>query len=361
MKKTILNKIHKKLGAKMGQFAGYEMPIQYSGVKQEHLNVRNNVGVFDVSHMGEFIISGPNAENLLQKICSNDIQKINVGQAQYNCLPNEKGGIIDDLIIYRTKKEEYLLVVNASNIQKDWNWIKKWNLIFNAKINDISDDTCLIAIQGPNSMKLVKKLSKIKFLPYYTNTNSTFADVSNILIASTGYTGSSGVEIYCKKKNAVKIWNSILDAGKSINITPVGLAARDTLRIEMGYCLYGNEIDDKISPIMAGLNWITKTNQNSVGSEKFKFEITNGTKKKLIGLKLIEKGIPRSGYRIFNNRDIEIGFITSGTHSPCLEIGIGLGYVDSNYSHLGTQIYVEIRNRKIKGEISKLPFINTQL
>tara|TARA_Y100000816_G_scaffold291896_1_gene284863 strand:+ start:4001 stop:5125 length:1125 start_codon:yes stop_codon:yes gene_type:complete len=360
MKKTILNEIHKELGAKMGEFAGYEMPIQYAGVKHEHLNVRNNVGVFDVSHMGEFVVSGPNAEKLLQKICSNDIQKIKVGQAQYNCLPNEKGGVIDDLIIYRTKKEEYLLVVNASNIKKDWNWIIKWNLIYNAEINDISDETCLIAIQGPNAMKLVKKLSKIDSLPYYTSINSTFADVSNTLIASTGYTGSGGVEIYCKEKNAIKIWNSIIDAGKYINIMPVGLAARDTLRIEMGYCLYGNEINDKISPIMARLNWITKTNKNSIGSKKFKFEITNGTNKKLIGLKLIEKGIPRSGYRIFNTRGTVIGFITSGTHSPSLEIGIGLGYVDSNYSSVGTYVYVEIRNKKIKGQISKLPFINTQ-
>jgi len=361
MKKTILNNIHKKLGAKMGVFAGYEMPIQYSGVKKEHLTVRNNVGIFDVSHMGEFVISGPNAIKLLQKICSNDIKKITIGQAQYNYFPNNKGGVMDDLIIYRTKKEEYFLVVNASNIEKNWKWIKEWNSIFEAQIEDISDNTCLIAVQGPNSMKIVKKLSKIESLKYYKHITTTFAEIPNILVASTGYTGSGGVEIYCKKKNAIEIWSSILDAGKPLNAIPVGLAARNTLRIEMGYCLYGNEIDDEISPISAGLQWITNTNKNSINCKNLESEIMNGTKRKLIGLKLLEKGVPRSGYKILNEKKLEIGYITSGTHSPSIEIGIGLGFIDSDYSSIGTVVYIQIRNKKLKAEVAKLPFVNIEL
>ena len=361
MKKTILNNIHKKLGAKMGVFAGYEMPIQYSGVKNEHLSVRNNAGIFDVSHMGEFIISGPCAIKLLQKICSNDIKKIAIGQAQYNYFPNNKGGVIDDLIIYRTKKEEYLLVVNASNIEKNWKWIKKWNSIFKARIEDVSENTCLIAIQGPNSMKIVKKLSKIESLEYYKHVTTTFAEKPNILVASTGYTGSGGVEIYCKRNDAIEIWASILNVGKPLNAIPVGLAARNTLRIEMGYCLYGNEINDEISPISAGLQWITNTNKNSVNCKNLESEIINGTDRKLIGLKLSEKGIPRSGYKIFNKNDFEIGYITSGTHSPSLGIGVGLGFVDSNYSSIGTDICIQVRNKKLKAKISKLPFINIEL
>jgi len=345
----------------MGPFAGYEMPIQYSGVKNEHLSVRSNVGIFDVSHMGEFLISGLNAINLLQKICSNNIKKIEVGQAQYNYFPNESGGVIDDLIIYRTKKEEYLLVVNASNIEKNWRWINKWNLKFNAKIDNISEETCLIAIQGPNSMKIVNKLADIKDLKYYRHTTTDFAGIPNTLISSTGYTGSGGVEIYCNKNNAIEIWTSIFDAGNFLNVIPVGLAARNTLRIEMGYCLYGNEINEKTSPISAGLSWITNTNKNSVNIEQLKFEKLNGTNKKLIGLQLVDKGIPRSGYKIYDKFGVEIGHISSGTHSPSLEIGIGLGYVNTDSCDVGTDVYIEVRNKKLKAKISKLPFVKNQL
>jgi len=359
MKKTILNSVHKKLGAKMAPFGGYEMPIQYTGVKNEHLAVRNNVGVFDVSHMGEFIVEGPNALELLQKVCSNNIEKINIGNAQYNCFPNENGGIVDDLIVYRIEDYKYFLVVNASNIEKDWKWISKWNKHFNAKINNISNQISLLAIQGPQAIEVIQNLSvaDLNTLPYYSHVTTNFAGNENVLIATTGYTGSGGVEVFCKNDDVLKIWESVFNAGESSNIVPVGLAARDTLRIEMGYCLYGNEINDDTSPIMAGLKWITKTSSGCINNEQFKKEKIYGTEKKLIGVKILERGIPRSGYKIFSDLNVEIGFISSGTHSPSLEIGIGMGYVNSKYSGIGTQVYVEIRERKIKASIVKLPFI----
>jgi len=345
MTKTILNSIHKNLGAKMAPFGGYEMPIQYTGVKKEHLAVRNSVGVFDVSHMGEFTVEGSNSLNLLQKICSNDIEKIKIGKAQYNCLPNEKGGVVDDLIIYRIEKYKYFLVVNASNIDKDWKWISKWNKQFKAKINNISSQISLLAIQGPKAIEVAQRLSKadLNSLSYYSHITTTFAGKKNVIVATTGYTGSGGVEVYCKNEDAIEIWKLVFEAGQKFNIIPVGLAARDTLRTEMGYCLYGNEINDQTSPIMAGLEWITKPSSGCLNNKQFKNEILNGTEKKIVGLKVSERGIPRSGHKIFNDLNFEIGFITSGTHSPSLNIG--------------TDLYIEIRKKKIKALIVKLPFM----
>tara|TARA_B100000780_G_C21094451_1_gene441270 strand:- start:252 stop:1334 length:1083 start_codon:yes stop_codon:yes gene_type:complete len=358
MKKTILYNIHLDLGAKIAPFGGYEMPIQYTGVKNEHLAVRNSVGVFDVSHMGEFTVEGPSSLKLLQKICSNDIEKIKIGKAQYNCLPNENGGIIDDLIIYRVKEFKYFLVVNASNIEKDWKWITKWNKQFKAKINNISNQISLLAIQGPKAIEVVQNLteSDLNSLPYYSHVTTSFAGKKDVLVATTGYTGSGGVEVYCKNEDAIEIWKLIFKAGQKFNIIPVGLAARDTLRTEMGYCLYGNEINDQTSPISAGLGWITKPSSGCINNKQFENEILNGTDKKIIGLKVSERGIPRSGYKIFNNKNIEIGFISSGTHSPSLKIGIGLGFVNSEYSSIGTELYIEIRSKKVKASIVNLPF-----
>ena len=358
MKKTILYNIHLDLGAKIAPFGGYEMPIQYTGVKNEHLAVRNSVGVFDVSHMGEFTVEGPSSLKLLQKICSNDIEKIKIGKAQYNCLPNENGGIIDDLIIYRVKEFKYFLVVNASNIEKDWKWITKWNKQFKAKINNISNQISLLAIQGPKAIEVVQNLteSDLNSLPYYSHVTTSFAGKKDVLVATTGYTGSGGVEVYCKNEDAIEIWKLIFKAGQKFNIIPVGLAARDTLRTEMGYCLYGNEINDQTSPISAGLGWITKPSSGCINNKQFENEILNGTDKKIIGLKVSERGIPRSGYKIFNNKNIEIGFISSGTHSPSLKIGIGLGFVNSEYSSIGTELHIEIRSKKVKASIVNLPF-----
>ena len=358
MKKTILYNIHLDLGAKIAPFGGYEMPIQYTGVKNEHLAVRNSVGVFDVSHMGEFTVEGPSSLKLLQKICSNDIEKIKIGKAQYNCLPNENGGIIDDLIIYRVKEFKYFLVVNASNIEKDWKWITKWNKQFKAKINNISNQISLLAIQGPKAIEVVQNLteSDLNSLSYYSHVTTSFAGKKDVLVATTGYTGSGGVEVYCKNEDAIEIWKLIFKAGQKFNIIPVGLAARDTLRTEMGYCLYGNEINDQTSPISAGLGWITKPSSGCINNKQFENEKLNGTGKKIIGLKVSERGIPRSGYKIFNNKNIEIGFISSGTHSPSLKIGIGLGFVNSEYSSIGTELYIEIRSKKVKASIVNLPF-----
>ena len=359
MKKTVLNSIHISLGAKMVSFGGFEMPIQYTGVKNEHIAVRHSVGVFDVSHMGEFLIEGLNSLKLLQKICSNDIKKLKVGKAQYNCLPNETGGIVDDLIVYRLKKHKYFLVMNASNIDKDWKWICKWNEQIKAKISNISDHMSLIAIQGPLGIKVAQYLSDgdLNSLSNYSHLTTNFAGKENVLVATTGYTGSGGVEVYCKNEDTIEIWKSIFKVGGKHNIIPVGLAARDTLRTEMGYCLYGNEINDQTSPIMAGLEWITKPSSGCLNNKQFKNEILNGTEKKIVGLKVSERGIPRSGHKIFNDLNFEIGFITSGTHSPSLNIGIGIGYVDSKYSSIGTDLYVEIRKKKIKALIVKLPFM----
>ena len=344
MKKTTLYNTHLELNAKMTSFGGFEMPIQYSGVKKEHLTVRNNLGVFDVSHMGEFYVSGPNALPLLQYICSNDISKISVGKAQYNYFPNETGGIVDDLIIYRIEESSYLLVVNASNILKDWKWIQKHNTSFNAKIEDRSEITALLAIQGPKALEAMQKLtsSRLDELPYYAHTQGTFAGCENTLIATTGYTGAGGIEIYFPSEKAPLVWGAVLEAGESFGIAPIGLAARDTLRTEMGYCLYGNEINDTSSPIAAGLKWISKPEKGCINATQISSEISNGTAKKLIGFLMESRAIPRSGHTLVDKENNIIGQVSSGTQSPTLVKGIGMGYVDIDFAKPRTEIGVPI-------------------
>ena len=359
MKFTPFYKIHKCLNAKMGLFGGYQMPIQYSGgVKEEHMSVRENLGVFDVSHMGEFVIYGPNSFKLLQYICSNDIKKLFPGKAQYNYLPNDNGGIIDDLIVYQLKKDKYLLVVNASNIEKDWKWINKCNKDFNAKISNISDQTALLAIQGPKAIEAMQPLCNInlKDLGNFFHKNSRFAGFDNILVAKTGYTGSGGIEIYFDTRYAEKIWDKIMIAGNSFGISPIGLAARDTLRIEMGYCLYGHEINETTSPISAGLGWITKTETEFINYESHQKSIECGTDIKLIAFEMDARGIPRSGYCIFDEKENLIGKVTSGTQSPLLNKGIGMGYVKSNFSANGKNLYIGIREKFIPCTVVKPPF-----
>ena len=358
MKNTALTDEHIKLGAKIVPFAGYNMPVQYEGVNIEHENVRNSLGVFDVSHMGEFTLKGPRALDLIQKISSNDASVLIDGKAQYSCMPNGKGGIVDDLIIYKINDESYFLVVNASNIEKDWKWVNKYNKHYENKISNISDETSLIAIQGPKTMEIIKEfiIDDISLLKNYSHITSTFCGVENVLISTTGYTGSGGVEIYCKNNDAVKIWETIFNSKKN-NLIPVGLAARDTLRIEMGYCLYGNEINDSTSPIMAGLSWITKPSTGCINSKKFEKEIIEGTRQNLVGIIMTEKGIPRSGYHLTNRDNIKIGQITSGTFSPKLNKGIAIAYIDSKYNNYENEIFIDIRNKKFKVNLVKLPFI----
>ena len=361
MKKTTLYNTHLELNAKMTSFGGFEMPIQYSGVKKEHLTVRNNLGVFDVSHMGEFYVSGPNALPLLQYVCSNDISKISVGKAQYNYLPNETGGIVDDLIIYRIEESSYLLVVNASNILKDWKWIQKHNTSFNAKIEDRSEITALLAIQGPKALEAMQKLtsSRLDELPYYAHTQGTFAGCENTLIATTGYTGAGGIEIYFPSEKAPLVWGAVLEAGESFGIAPIGLAARDTLRTEMGYCLYGNEINDTSSPIAAGLKWISKPEKGCINATQISSEISNGTAKKLIGFLMESRAIPRSGHTLVDKENNIIGQVSSGTQSPTLVQGIGMGYVDTDFAKPRTEIGVQIRGKNCPAKVVKLPFIES--
>ncbi|MDG2396677.1 MAG: glycine cleavage system aminomethyltransferase GcvT [Flavobacteriaceae bacterium] len=359
MKKTSLNKIHHNLGAKMVQFAGFEMPILYKGINLEHKAVRKSIGLFDVSHMGEFFIEGENAKQLLQKLCSNDISKLICGKAQYNYFPNKNGGVIDDLIVYKLEENKYLLVVNASNIEKNWNWIKKYNYEYNAEIKNLSDDYSLLAIQGPLAIDAMQKLTNfdLNIIPNYSFKIDTFAGIKNTIIATTGYTGSGGLEIYLKNEKAESAWNSIMKAGASFGIEPVGLGARDTLRIEMGFCLYGNEINENQSPIEAGLSWITKPEKKCINYKSLKKEMLLVPKKKLIGFELIEKGIPRKDYSILNLNKKNIGFVSSGTYSPSLEKGIGLGYIYSNSINIRNQIYIQIRNKLVKANQVAIPFI----
>ena len=359
MKKTALHKSHLALNAKMGTFAGFEMPIQYSGVTKEHLAVRKNLGVFDVSHMGEFNISGPNSFGLLQRICSNDISKIAIGKAQYNYLPNRSGGIIDDLIVYRLDQESYLLVVNASNIEKDWKWIKKHNKEFRAHLEDCSKNTALLAIQGPKALLAMQSLTDypLNSLEFYSHTKANFACCEGVIIATTGYTGSGGIEIYFPVKQAELIWNAVLNAGKIYGIVPAGLAARDTLRTEMGYCLYGNEINETSSPIEAGLSWISKTETGFINSKYIADQKANGIERKLIGFEMNMRAIPRSGYTIVSIKGVVIGRVTSGTQSPSISKGIGLGYIKKSYSRTGTEIGILIRERIYTAHVVKLPFI----
>ncbi|WP_442845260.1 glycine cleavage system aminomethyltransferase GcvT [Leeuwenhoekiella sp. H156] len=357
MKTTALTKIHESLGAKMVPFAGYNMPVSYEGVNAEHETVRKGVGVFDVSHMGEFLAIGEKALDLLQKVCSNDISKIQVGGAQYNCMPNAEGGIVDDLIVYRIRENEYLLVVNASNIEKDWDWISSHNS-FGVELKNISDNFSLLAIQGPKAIEAMQSLTDtdLSAIKFYNFEVAPFAGIDHVIISATGYTGSGGFEIYCHNEYAEQLWNKVFEAGKDFGIKPIGLAARDTLRLEMGYCLYGNDINDTTSPIEAGLGWITKFTKDFVNSEALKAEKENGPERKLVGFELTERGIPRHDYEIVDAEGNNIGIVTSGTMSPSLSKGIGLGYVKTAYSKPESDIFIKVRNKNIPAKVVKLPF-----
>lgn len=357
MKKTALTHIHQSLGAKMVPFAGYEMPVQYKGVNHEHEVVRKGVGVFDVSHMGEFLISGPHAMELIQKISSNDATKLKIGKAQYSCMPNDKGGIVDDLIIYQIKENQYLLVVNASNIQKDWDWISAHNSM-GAEMRDISDDYSLLAIQGPKAVDAMQSLTSVDLasIPFYHFEVADFAGIEHVIISATGYTGSGGFEIYCKNSEAEEVWDKVLKAGEDYGIEPIGLAARDTLRLEMGYCLYGNDIDDTTSPIEAGLGWITKFTKDFVNAEALQKQKEEGPSKKLIGFELTEKGIPRKDYEIVDGEGNPIGRVTSGTMSPSTKKAIGLGYVNVSHTSPDSEIFIQIRKKRVSAKVVKPPF-----
>jgi aminomethyltransferase len=361
MKDTPFTQKHIALGAKMAEFAGYNMPISYSGINDEHAAVRNNAGVFDVSHMGEFILKGEDALDLIQRVTTNDAAKLTDGKAQYSCLPNNDGGIVDDLIVYCLEENRsYMLVVNASNIEKDWNWISKFN-DKKVEMHNISDKTCLLAIQGPNATKILQPLADMDImnLKYYTFTKGKFAGVDNVLVSATGYTGAGGVEIYFEDTDgaANKIWDAIFEAGKTAGIKPIGLGARDTLRLEMGYCLYGNDIDDTTSPLEAGLGWITKFTKTFTNSEYFEKQKANGVGKKLVGFEMLEKGIARHDYEIKDFEGAIIGRVTSGTQSPSLGKAIGMGYVENRYAAIDTEIYISVRNTLLKAKVVKMPFV----
>ncbi len=358
MRKTALSNIHEELGAKMVEFAGYYMPLQYEGLGIEHETVRNAVGVFDVSHMGEFLISGPNALELIQKVSSNDATKLEIGKAQYSCLPNDKGGIVDDLIIYKIKEEQYLLVVNASNMEKDWEWISSHNTM-GAEMKDLSMDYSLLAIQGPKAVEAMQSLTEVNLadIKFYHFEVAPFAGIEHVIISATGYTGSGGFEIYCKNSEAKQVWDKVLDAGADFGIKPIGLAARDTLRLEKGYCLYGNDINDMTSPLEAGLGWVTKFTKDFINSENLKTQKENGVTRKLVGFEMIERGIPRHDYPIVDTNGKEIGVVTSGTMSPSLSKGIGMGYVPTELSKPDSEILVQIRNKQVKAKVVKMPFL----
>ncbi|NNJ88589.1 MAG: glycine cleavage system aminomethyltransferase GcvT [Eudoraea sp.] len=362
MKNTALSQTHEKLGAKMVPFAGYNMPVSYEGVNAEHETVRNGVGVFDVSHMGEFLIEGPNALDLIQKVTSNDASKLTVGKAQYSCLPNETGGIVDDLIVYRVKEDTYLLVVNASNIEKDWDHISKYNKEYNAKMKDLSEDYSLLAIQGPKAVEAMQSITSVDLqqIKFYNFVVADFAGIDYVIISATGYTGSGGFEIYCKNSEVKQVWDAVFEAGAKYGIKPIGLAARDTLRLEMGYCLYGNDITDETSPFEAGLGWITKFTKDFVNSEVLAKEKESGPKRKLVAFELDDRGIPRQGYDIVDEKGKTIGKVTSGTMSPSLSKGIGLGYVPLAHSTVGNKIKIKIRKNTIEASIVKLPFYKSK-
>ena len=357
MKDTALSAIHAALGAKMVPFAGYNMPVSYQGINIEHQTVREKVGVFDVSHMGEFFVTGPNALSLIQRVCSNDASKLEDGEAQYSCFPNQDGGVVDDLIVYRIAAEKWLLVVNASNIDKDWAWINAHNTM-EASLENSSDHYSLLAIQGPKAIQAMQSLTQenLSAIKFYTFKINTFAGVENVIISATGYTGSGGFEIYCKNTQVAKIWTKVLEAGANWGIQPIGLAARDTLRLEMGYCLYGNDIDDTTSPLEAGLGWITKFNKDFINSESLKKQKELGVSNTLVGFELSQRGIPRQGYAIVDAQGNSIGRVTSGTMSPSMGKGIGLGYVPMALKEVGSQIHIQIRNKIVPAMVVKLPF-----
>lgn len=356
IKDIALKQKHIDLGAKMVEFAGFNMPLQYTGLTDEHLNVRANVGVFDVSHMGEFMIKGQGALDLIQRITSNDASKLTVGKVQYSCFPNNDGGIVDDLLVYMLGEEEYMLVVNGANLDKDWAWVNKHNTT-NVSIVDQSSNYSLLAVQGPNAQKMLQPLTKMDLdMVYYTVQRGVFAGIDNVIISSTGYTGAGGFEVYFENKDAEAVWNAIQEAGKVVDMKMAGLAARDTLRLEMGYCLYGNDINDTTSPLEAGLGWITKFTKDFVNSENLKAQKETGVTKKLVGFELLERGIPRHDYEIVDADGNNIGIVTSGTMAPSLGKAIGMGYVTKENSKIDSEIYIAIRNKKIKAQVVKMPF-----
>ncbi len=356
LKEIKLKQKHIDLGAKMLPFAGFNMPVQYTGLIDEHLNVRNNVGIFDVSHMGEFIIQGDGALDLIQRITSNDASKLVPGKVQYSCFPNNEGGIVDDLLVYMMGKDDYMLVVNGANIDKDWDWVVAHNTS-NVDIKNISDNISLLAVQGPNAKKMISSLTNMDLdMVYYTVQEGIFAGVDNVIVSSTGYTGAGGYEIYFKNEDAEVIWNALMEAGKKVDMKMAGLACRDTLRLEMGFCLYGNDINDTTSPIEAGLGWITKFTKDFTNAENLLLQKKNGVTKKLVGFELIDRGIPRHDYEIVDAEGNNIGIVTSGTMSPSLNKAIGMGYVKTAFAKLDTEIYIAIRNKKIKAKIVKTPF-----
>ncbi len=357
MKRVAAHEKHVELGAKIVPFAGYEMPVQYTGVVDEHLNVREHCGIFDVSHMGEFFVKGPGALPLLQYVTSNDVSKLSPGKIQYSCMPNDKGGIVDDLLVYCLSENEYMLVVNASNIEKDWEWISRHNT-FGAHLENRSDEMALFAVQGPRAVAALRGLTPVTLaaLKYYTFEVTSFAGMENVIISATGYTGSGGFEIYLPNKEAARVWDEIIASGAFVEIKPIGLAARDTLRLEMGFCLYGNDIDDSTSPIEAGLGWITKFTKDFIDKDLLHTQKVGGTKRKLVGFELEDRGIPRKGYPLLNAEGEHIGVVTSGTQSPSLNKAIGMGYVATTYDEPDTTIYVEVRGKALKAKVVKLPF-----
>lgn len=358
MKNIQLNDTHVALGAKMVAFAGYNMPLQYEGLNAEHLHVRNKVGMFDVSHMGEFMVTGAGAEAFLQSMTSNDVSKLEDGKVQYSCLPNNTGGIVDDLLVYRMSSTSYMLVVNAANIEKDWNWLYS-KCPDGVMMTDESDNYSLFAVQGPKASEALQALTDIDLagMTYYTFETGTFAGVDNVIVSATGYTGSGGFEIYVKNESAQKVWDEIMEAGKAHDLKPIGLAARDTLRLEKGFCLYGNDIDDNTSPLEAGLGWITKFTKNFTNSEALKTQKEKGVDRKLVGFEMVDRGIPRQGYALKNSNGEVIGSVTSGTQSPSLGKAIGMGYVTVDNSKAETEIYVDIRNKMVKAQVVKVPFV----
>ncbi|GEL11709.1 aminomethyltransferase [Flavobacterium glycines] len=357
MKNTALTHIHEALGAKMLPFAGYNMPITYEGINAEHETVRTAVGVFDVSHMGEFLLSGPNALALIQKVTSNDAATLTTGRVQYSCLPNNEGGIVDDLLVYKMKEEQYLLVVNASNIDKDWDWISAHNDL-GVEMKNLSDDYSLLAIQGPKAVEALQSLTSVDLssIKYYHFEVGDFAGIENVIISATGYTGAGGFEIYCKNEEVEQIWNKVFEAGAPFGIQPIGLAARDTLRLEMGFCLYGNDINDTTSPIEAGLGWITKFNKEFTNSDTLAKQKEAGVTKKLIGFEMQERAIPRHDYEIVDANGNTIGIVTSGTMSPSLNKGIGMGYVTVDNSAVDSEIFIRIRKKDVAAKVVKMPF-----
>jgi len=358
MKETALTHVHAELGAKMVPFAGYSMPVQYSGLTQEHLAVRNAAGLFDVSHMGEFFVKGPEAEAFVQYVTSNDVSKLTIGKIQYSCLPNAKGGIVDDLLVYKLNDDEFLLVVNASNLEKDFNWIQSHNR-FDATLTDRSDQMSLLALQGPKANAILAELTAVDLgdIPYYNFKLGDVAGIQNVIISNTGYTGAGGFELYIANEDARKLWNAVMEVGESYGMLPAGLGARDTLRLEKGFCLYGNDIDDTTSPLEAGLGWVTKLNTEFVGRDKIADLKERGIQRRLVGFEMIDRGIPRQGYPILNAEGETIGEVTSGTQSPSLNKAIGMGYVEVAYKSPETEVYIQVRKKQLKARVVKTPFL----